>query len=132
MTEREFQLEVLRRLDRADEDRRVRFEHVGSAIAEVRSDVRAGNDALNSHCAQDDIRFKGITSDLRELKHDIRSADDTSRTMAVEAARAGVLVSRGTQDWTEQRASKRDWLRQAAIGLLLVAAGAMISFLTTR
>jgi len=114
VTERGFRDAVFARFDEACEERHQM--HV----------------ELREHVVRDEERFASIQSDIRGLKGDVNAVEGSAKLLALDAARADVLVAQGTQDWTEQRQSKRDWLRQAAIGLLLVAVGAAITFLTTR
>lgn len=120
------------KLDRHAQDTRQRLERFGSAVAGMREEIVQLAERLDGHIAHSDLKHLGhrdargrIVSDVRELKADLGAVEDTSRNMAIDAARAEVMVGHVRHDVVDSRGNRREWLRLLVAALL----GAATSFL---
>lgn len=79
-------------------------------LAEVRGHEQRDNDRFEAV----DGRYQILHSDIRELKSRVLGVEDTSRTQAVTAARAGAVLDVRTVE----SARAHDWRKSAIIAVL--------------
>jgi hypothetical protein len=103
--------------------------------ADLRDHIRDDRESLERihHCISSEIRpslvdLRHLGSDVRELKTRQAATDDTSRTLALDAAKASVLLKRSDEEVERGHAARRDVVRS----VMMIVVSIVITALVTR
>ena len=123
---------VLAKLDRIE----TKVDSLHVDVAAIRTEVRVVSTEQRAHEVRDTERFDAIRvqverdktaiqSDIRELKSRVIGVEDTSRTFAIDNARATAVLERDDRKAVESRV--HDWRKVGAGALITLCVGAIMA-----